>query len=190
MDRPFLILRRDLSIQDRVDRLADSRGFEKRARVETDDAGRVVHGVEVVVLGFVIDRMCTPERQVLVAGEINRLPFLQSLGMRADEDADVLQARVLARAQRRHPPLDEHGLVRGATEERRAEVEHVGTTALQTDARAEVFTCPGRLAPEPLVVTLGAGHGDERRRHTVHLDGLALLRLIPHENAIRQLSNQ
>src|SRR5438094_5596703 len=97
MDRPFLVVLRDLFIQDGVDRLLDDRRLEERARVQTDDAGAVVHRIEVIVLRFLVNRMRAPEGDVLVAGEIDLLPLLWPRGMRPDEDANVLQPRIAAR---------------------------------------------------------------------------------------------
>src|SRR5262249_17312306 len=70
VNRPFLVVSRDLVDKDRVNRLAYDCCLEKRARIETNDGGAVVHRIEVVVLRFVVDGMRAPEGDVPVPREI------------------------------------------------------------------------------------------------------------------------
>ena len=112
------VVLRDRLVEHAVHRLADDGRLEKRARVQADNGGAVVHRVEVVVLRLVIDWMRPPERDVLEARKIDVLPLLGPHGVRTNEDADVLQPRVVARANRLDPALDELRLACRAAEER------------------------------------------------------------------------
>ena len=98
--------------------LSDHRRLEERARIQTHNRGAVIHGIEVVVLRFVVYRMLAPERDVLEAGQIELLPLVRTRGVRPDQNTDVLQTRVAARPDRLDPALDKRGLARGVAEER------------------------------------------------------------------------
>ena len=88
-------------------------------------------------------------------------------------------------------PLDhERRFGRAPAERRRAHVEQDRPIGGQPDLPAERLAIARRRAVEPLVEALGAGHHDPLGGHAVQIDGLLLLRVVPHEHAIGHLANQ
>jgi hypothetical protein len=55
---------------------------------------------------------------------------------------------------------------------------------------AELFARAHRTTIEPLVVALRAGHDDAVGGHTVQIDRLIALRVVPHDHALRHVADQ
>ena len=172
VNRPFLVVLRDLRLQDRQHRLAGDTRFEKRAGVEPDDGRRVVQRVEVVVLRRGVDRMAPEEPDVLELRQIDLLPLVEPSWMRPDEQARLPEHGIGAAANVLNPAFGESRLVRGVLEQRRADVQDVGPRRVEARVLAELFARARRLTAEPLVVALRAGHDNPLGRHTMQLDGL------------------
>ena len=117
VDGPFLVVFGDLRIEHGVNRLFDDRRLEKGARIQADDGRAVVHGVEVVVLRFLVDRVLAPEGDVLEARQVDLLPFLGTCGVWPDENPDVFQPWIRAGADCLDPALDKRRFTCGVTEQ-------------------------------------------------------------------------
>jgi hypothetical protein len=190
VQRPFLVVRGNLGDEDREHGLADDSGLDERAGVDAHHGGAVVHRVEVILFRLGIDRMRAPERHVVVAGEIDLLPFVEPRGMRTDQDADVLQSRIAAAAHRLNPLLDERGLEDRSAEQRRDDVEDEWAIGPEPHSLAERLIADSRQAVEPLVVALRAGHDDASGGNAVELHGFGALHVVPENHAIRDRAQQ
>jgi hypothetical protein len=117
VQRAFLVVLRNLRLEDSEHGLPDDGRFDEGTGVDPDHRGAVVERVEVVLLRLGIDRVSTPERNVGIAGEIDLLPFIQSRRVWSNQDPDVFQPRVGTAAHRLDPALGERRLERRAPEQ-------------------------------------------------------------------------
>ena len=119
--------------------------------------------------------------------ELDLRPFLDVARVRPDQDADPPQRGVVARAERGQPPPDEGDLLLGRGDRARgADVENVRLLGSEAEWLDERLPGRARVAREPTVEELRAGDDDVSRRRAVQLDGLALLALVPDEDAVGQ----
>ena len=134
--------------------------------------------------------MGAPECHVPKIGKIRVLPLVEAGWVRAHQDADLPQARIVTRSKRLNPPLDDVCFVDRTSKQRGADPQHVQLVWIQSDAFTERTARQGRLAAEPVVVALRASDGHEVRRHTMQLDRFLLLRLVPNEYAVWHLPQE
>src|SRR5438093_2193796 len=109
--------------------------------------------------------------------------------MRPNENTDVAQHRIAACAESPNPLDDQRRLRRTAVNQRGAYPQYEGPARVEGMLAAELLACARRGAIEPVIETLCACDHDAFRRHTVQLNGLALLRLVPDEDAVWTFAN-
>ena len=174
-------------VADREHRAALDERLDHRARVDPDDRGGKVDRVVVERLVGDARSGCSAASSARSRSEDRRArppPIPRRCPVRPDQDAVRLsEVLSLARSAASHPRTKAISFSAGAIarEERRRE-----RTAPRERSRVARRTPPGRarVAREPIVEELRAGDDDVSRRRAVQLDGLALLALVPDEDAV------
>ena len=110
--------------------------------------------------------------------------------MRTNQDRRRSHLGVVAAAKTPDPAAHELRFDRAAPEQRGAHIQQDRAVGWQADERAELLTRSDRLAAEPLVVALRAGHDDAIGRHAVEANRFGLLSFVPHQHALRDIADE
>ena len=188
MNRPFLVLV-VLGQQRREDGAARNGRLEKGARVQAHHGLAVAERIEVVGLCLRVHRITPPERHVAIGAEVHLRPLLHARGMRPDQDRRRGERLESARPQRANPALHEARFAGAAPEEGRTDIQEERPCVGKPDLAAEHRAVDRRLPVEPVIEALRAGDDHAFGRHAVQHDGFVTLRVVPHEDAIRQVAD-
>ena len=175
-------------VDDRQNRAPDDRGFDHRARVDSNDCATVIDRVVVVRFLLGIDRhrhlASRPNRDLAVVGEVYAVPLFQTQRMWADQHTDVVQQGVRRPPKGTQPPQHEGNLRRLPRVERATGPKHQRPVALEPGTGEEVLRRRG-FPVEPLIEVGRAGDHDALGGNAMNLDGLSQLHVVPHDQPMR-----